>query len=104
MTQDKITISVKEFFEDIYNDVETVILNDQDAKTFNYFLTKIIFLDNPSRCVCIDLDGLIGYNSSFLRIAFKDIINKHTNVTFHCKDEPLLVEEIKQYKNYIWKL
>lgn len=102
--QDKIEVSVKEFFEDIYSDVGNVILNDKDAKVFNYFLTTVIFKDNPLRCVCVDLDGLPGYTSLFLRIAFKDIVNKHPNITFSCSDEPLLIEEIKRLKTYTWKL
>lgn len=103
LLESKSTVYVKDYFETIYKDVSTVNLTPNDAKCLNYFLINTVFKSNPLRCVCINLDGLAGYSSIFIQVAFKDIINRYPNVTFECNDEPLLVEEIATHRVHTWK-
>ncbi len=58
---------------------------------------------NSHQPLIVDLDGVVGYATSFLEAAFGGLARNHgpeevlTTLELTCKDEPSLVEEVRHY-------
>lgn len=85
-------------------------LGPQSGEEFKNYLYKHItdffgpdFRQNPGEKILIDLDGTVGYGSSFLEEGFGGLLRMGvpysivTSLIIKSDEEPDLVEEIKDY-------